>query len=57
MEARSYYQCNKLKEYLRLEGIDWVKYKKDNAVIKKLKENPKLQNMSMEKLKAAIEKK
>lgn len=56
-DARSYYQCDKLKEHLNLSGIAWTRYKKDNAVLDKLKANPKLLEMPPDKLKAYLEKK
>ena len=57
VNARSYYQCNKLKAHLGLSGVDWVRYKNDNTVLDKLRANPKYLDMPVEKLKAAIEKK
>lgn len=56
VNAHCYYQCDKLKAYLGLIGVDWIRYKNDNSVLEKLKSNPKLLDMSVEKLKAAIEK-
>lgn len=56
VDARSYYQCNKLKEHLDLSGVAWVRYKNEHAVLNKLKSNPKLLEMSPDKLKAYFEK-
>lgn len=57
VDARSYYQCDKLKAHLGLSGMAWVRYKNEHKVMEKLKLNPKLQEMPIDKLKAAIEKK
>lgn len=56
VDARSFYQCDKLKAYLGLSGVDWVRYKNEHAVLDKLKSNPKLLEMPTEKLKEYIEK-
>lgn len=55
VDARSYYQCNKLKGHLDLSGVAWVRYKKEHAVLNKLKSNSKLLEMSPDKLKAYFE--
>ncbi len=56
MDARSYYQCDKLKEYLGLKGAAWVRYKTEHAILDKLKKNYKLLETSPEKLKVYFEK-
>ena len=56
IDARSYYQCDKLKEYLGLKGTAWVRYKTEHAILDKLKKNYKLLEMSQEKLKVYLEK-
>lgn len=55
-DARSYYQCDKLKEYLGLKGTAWGRYKMEHAILEKLKANPKLLEMPPEKLKTYFEK-
>ena len=57
VDARSFYQCNKLKAYLGINGATWVRYKNEHKLLDKLKSNPKLLEMSVEKLKFYIEKK
>ena len=56
IDARIYYQCSKLKDYLGLSGPDWLRYKNEYAVLSKLKNNPKLLEMPVEKLITKIEK-
>lgn len=55
VEARSSYQCEKLKLYLGISGVEWIKYKREHSVLTKLKSNPELLVMSSEKLKEYIE--
>lgn len=55
-EARIEYQCNGLQHLLRLNGFDWLKYKRDNSVVIKLETDSKLLDMPIAKLKDAIEK-
>lgn len=55
-DARSFYQCNKLKAYLGISGATWVRYKNEHKLLDKLKSNPKLLQMPVEKLKSYIEK-
>ena len=56
VDARTNYQCKKLKDYLGVSGMAWVHYRNEYAVLDKMKRNPKLLEMSVEKLKITIEK-
>lgn len=56
-EARIQFQYIKLQGYLGLDGAEWVKYKREFDVVRKLDSNEKLLELSVEKLKDAIEKK
>jgi len=56
VDAHAYYQCDKLKDYLGMNGALWVRYKNEFAVLDKLKSNPKLWALPVEKLKVVIEK-
>jgi len=55
-EARIQFQYSKLQEHLGLKGAEWMKYRKDFDVVRKLESNEKLLELSVEKLKVAIEK-
>lgn len=56
LDARSFYQCDKLKNYLGISGLTWMRYKHEHELLEQLKSNPKLLEMPVEKLKSYIEK-
>ena len=56
LDARSFYQCDKLKAYLGISGATWVRYKHEHELLEQLKSNPKLLELPVEKLKSYIEK-
>lgn len=56
IDARSFYQLKKLKDYLGISDETWMRYRNEHKLLDKLQSDPKLLEMPVEKLKLYIEK-